>query len=141
MQRGEMLVPFKDHRTLNSIAHNICGRLVYNGELWISPQVRNRLVYETFSKLGLILALVRWIPDSVWAVAERSMATHGHPIRGGYTTIENGFFRWQWAGQNIPDVEWLHLADRRSIQQLADDVCFESTQLHSPPAPSTRPKR
>jgi hypothetical protein len=128
MQRGEILVPRPGVILQNSAACDIRGRLVYNGELWIAPKVRNRMVYETFSKLGLLLALIRWIPDCVWALAEKSMATHGHPIRGGYSTIENGFLRWQWAGQNIPTVEWLHLANRRAIEQLAEQVCIELPQ-------------
>lgn len=131
MQRGEMLVPSKSHQGRNSVAHELRGRLVYNGELWIAPKVRNRLVYETFSKLGLLLSLVKWIPDCVWALAERTMATHGHPIRGGYSTIENGFFRWQWAGKEIPNVEWLHIADRRSMEHLADEVCFEIAEART----------
>lgn len=126
MQRGEILVPHEMQRTRNSIAHSLSGRLVYNGELWLAPRIKNRFVYETFSKLGFMLTLCKWIPDSIWALAEKNTATRGHPVRGGFSIIENGFFRWRWMGKGIPDVEWLHIIDKRSLEHLADQVCSES---------------
>lgn len=129
MLRGELLVPDQRLNLSHSIARNLKGRLVYNGELWISSQIKNRHVYELFSKLGLILSLIRWTPDCVWALADHQMATRGHPVRGGFNVHEGGFLRWQWAGTGIPAEEWLHIADTRAIEQIVDGVNFESGGL------------
>lgn len=122
MRRGEILVPSEQQATTHGAAERLRGKMVYNGELWISPQVRNRVVFEAFSKMGMILALLKWNPDSVWALTDRSIATHGHPARSGFTSLESGFLRWKWAGQGIPAAEWLHFTERHSIERTIEEI-------------------
>jgi hypothetical protein len=122
MRRQELLIPTHSSPPKNSIAERLRGRLVYHGELWIDKAVRNRRVSDAFGKLGLLLSLVKWQPDAIWALASHQMATHGHLTRMGYSHLERGFFRWKWASQGIDAVEWLAVAERPAIDRLVDEM-------------------
>ena len=128
MLRQEMLIPTHAAPPKNSIAEKIRGKLVYHGEFWADPQLRNRQLFDSFSRLGIILSLMKWNPDSLWALTSHRMATHGHLNRMGYTYLEKGFLRWQWASDGMDPVEWLAIAERRSLEQMIN----ETTTTHYP---------
>ncbi|MBI3672334.1 MAG: hypothetical protein HY245_02690, partial [Rhizobiales bacterium] len=122
MRRQEILVPLHPAPPRGSLAEKIGGRLAYQGELWIEQHVRNRRVMEQFGRLGMLLALVRWNPDAMWALSSQAMATHGHLTRMGYASLERGFFRWQWFSEGIDPVEWVAISERRSLEQLVEEM-------------------
>lgn len=122
MRRQELMVPTHAAPPRNSIAERIRGKLVLHGEFWIDPQVRNRKLMETFSRLGMILSLIKWNPDAVWGLSSSRMASHGHPNRMGYTYMEKGFLRWQWASEGIDLIEWLNIAERHAIEQMINEM-------------------
>jgi hypothetical protein len=122
MRRQEIMLPTHAAPPKSSIAERIHGRLVFHGEFWIAPQVRNRKLLDSFSRLGMILSYLKWDPDAVWALSSNRMATHGHPNRMGYTYMERGFLRWQWATDGIDLVEWLNIAERHSIVQMLNEM-------------------
>ena len=106
----------------NSIAERIRGKLVYHGEFWIDPHVRNRKLVEKFSRLGLILSLIKWNLTRSGHLSSSRMATHGHLNRMGYNYIEKGFLRWQWATDGIDLTEWLNIAERQAIEQMINEM-------------------
>jgi hypothetical protein len=122
MRRQEILVPAHSAPPRGSLTERLRGRLAYHGELWIDPHVRNRMVMEKFSRLGMLLALVRWNPDAIWALAGQNMATHGHLNRMGYAYLERGFFRWEWISEGIDPVEWIAISERANLEQLVDEM-------------------
>jgi hypothetical protein len=128
MRRNEICLPTHAAPPAHSIADRVRGRLVYHGEFWVSPMVRNRKIMEQFSRLGMILAFLKWHPDAVWALSTKSMATHGHPSRMGYTYMEGGFLRWQWAADEKHHVEYLNVSERHSIEQMISDISLELDQ-------------
>ena len=75
MRRQELMVPTNAAPPRNSIAERIRGKLVYHGEFWIDQQVRNRKLAEKFSRLGLILSLIKWNPDASVVLEQQP---HGH---------------------------------------------------------------
>lgn len=129
MRRQEVLVPMHPSPPRGTIAERIKGRVVYHGELWIDRSIRNRRVVEVFGRLGMLLALLRWNPDAIWALASQSMATHGHLNRMGFTYLERGFFRWQWGGEGIDNVEWVAIAERSALEAMVDEML--TTPQHS----------
>lgn len=122
MRRQEVLIPQHPSPPRGSISERIRGRLVYHGELWIDRSVRNRRIVEIFGRLGMLLSLIRWNPDAIWALASQSMATHGHLNRMGFSYLERGFFRWQWGGEGIDPVEWVAIAERSGLEQMVDEM-------------------
>jgi hypothetical protein len=122
MLRKEVLVPWHTAPPKNSIAHRIHGKLVYHGEFWIAPHVRNRLLLEKFSRLGMVLCHVKWNPDAIWGVCNKRMAEHGNPSRMGYPYMEKGFFRWQWTSEDDYYVEWLNVLERQSLEQMISEM-------------------
>jgi hypothetical protein len=122
MRRQEVLVPLHPSPPRGSISERIRGRLVYHGELWIDRTIRNRRIVEQFGRLGMLLALIRWNPDAIWALASQSMATHGHLNRMGFGYLERGFFRWQWGSEGIDPVEWVAIAERSGLEQMVEEM-------------------
>jgi len=118
MRRQELMVPSHPAPPEGSIAERLHGRLVYHGELWLNPAVKNRRAFERFSRLGLMLCLVKWNPDAIWGLASHQMASHGHVGRIGYCHLERGFQRWLWKSDGIDPVEYLAVAERENLEQM-----------------------
>ncbi|MDO8353773.1 MAG: hypothetical protein Q7T14_09940, partial [Aestuariivirga sp.] len=95
---------------------------VYHGEFWVDAHVRHRNLFEKFSRLGILLGVIKWNPDAIWALSNKQMASTGHLNRMGYTHLENGFLRWQWTSEPEHQIEWVSVAERRSIEQLVSEM-------------------
>ncbi len=135
MRRQEMMVPTFPKPPEGSVAERLSGKLVYHGEAWISKQVKNRKVFEYFLRLGLILCVIKWRPDAIWGLASAQMAGHGHLTRVGYSILERGFMRWQWASDGIDPVEYLTAVELPSLENMIEEMLAteaecQSVQLH-----------
>ena len=64
------------------------------------------------------------------------MARHGHLGRIGYTTIERGVLRWQWASRDVDSVEYLALVDRKAIENIVDEMLTRTVEYQPEPAHS-----
>ncbi len=126
LKRNELIIPDAVRPAETSISHRLTGPVVYHGELWIDRRVRNRRLVEWFSRLGMLLSLVKWQPAALWALIGNAMATRGHMIRMGYAHMEPGFMRWQFLPEGADPNEWLGLADALSLQRLAEEIVLES---------------
>ncbi len=138
MRQNELMVPAFSRPPENSIAERLTGKLVYHGEIWISKQVKNRKTFEIFVRLGLILAVIKWRPDAIWGLASAQMAGHGHFTRVGYTILERGFLRWQWASEGIDPVEYLVATELASLESMINEMM--STATKSSPGPLQKPR-
>ena len=128
MRRQELMVPSHARPPLGSASERLTGKLVYHGEIWLDKQIKNRKVFDSFVKLGLVLALIKWQPDAVWGLATQQMATHGHFTRVGYAILERGFLRWQWSTDSIGPMEYLVASDKQALENLVDEMlALEST--------------
>ncbi len=116
MRRQELLVPSHAQPPVGSIATRLRGRLAYQGELWVSKDFRPRSLTDTFSRIGQLLALIKWRPDAIWALTSHAMSTHGYANRLGYGYIERGFLRWEWASEGMENVEYLMVAEVNAIE-------------------------
>ena len=122
MRRQEIMVPMHAMPPQNSISERIRGRLVYHGELWIDSEFRKLRLSHRFGRLGLLLCLLKWQPDAIWALAAESMALNGGMLRLGYTHLERGFFRWQWVSEGIDPIEWVAIAERSGLEQMVNEI-------------------
>jgi hypothetical protein len=137
MRQNEVLVPSFPKPPEGSFSEKLTGKLVYHGEIWITKNIKNRKVFEVFVRLGLILAVIKWRPDAIWGLASAQMAGHGHFTRVGYTILERGFLRWQWASEGIDPVEYLVAAELSSLEAMIDEMM--STEAESAPVPAQKP--
>jgi hypothetical protein len=122
MRQQEMLVPSFPKPPAGSVAERLTGKLVYHGEIWISKAIKNRRVFEVFVRLGLVLSVIKWRPDAIWGLASAQMAGHGHFTRVGYTILERGFLRWQWATEGIDPVEYLVAVELPSLEGMISEM-------------------
>ena len=137
MRQQELMVPSFTKPPEGSISERLTGKLVYHGEIWISKVIKNRRVFESFVRLGLILAVIKWRPDAIWGLASAQMAGHGHFTRVGYTILERGFLRWQWASEGIDPVEYLVAAELPQLESMIDEM-IAATATVSAPAPTQK---
>lgn len=121
-RRGEAVVPGAVGPPAQSRGYLIGGRIVYHGELWVASHVRG--CFPLFPRLGLLLSLVKWQPEAVWALTGQSMATRGHMLRMGYGHIEPGFLTWEHPPEGAEHSEWIGIALRRHLES---GVFSEST--------------
>lgn len=122
MRRQELMVPSHSNAPMGSVAESLSGNLVYHGELWLAKHVKARNVFDSFTRLGLFLSMIKWNPDAIWALTSEQMARHGHLGRIGYTTIERGILRWQWASRDVDSVEYLALVDQKALENIVDEM-------------------
>jgi hypothetical protein len=132
MRRKELCVPTFIAPPAASKTREIRGNLVYHGELWIDPRVRNRKVLDAFTKLGLVLSYLKWNADAIWALTSEQMATHGHAHRMGYAHVESGFLRWDWAPEGNPTAEYLLLSDRSALEHIILEANLKDAAAASP---------
>ena len=133
MRRQELMVPSHSNAPMGSVAEALRGNLVYHGELWLAKHVKARNVFDSFTRLGLFLAVLKWNPDAIWALTSEQMARHGHLGRIGYTTVERGVLRWQWASRDVDSVEYLALVDRKAIENIVDEMLTRKEQYQPEP--------
>lgn len=128
MRRQELMVPTHSKPPAGSVSEKLTGKLVYHGEIWIDKQIKNRRVFEQFVRMGLMVALLKWQPDAIWGLASAQMAGHGHFTRVGYTILERGFLRWQWASDGIDPVEYLVAVERHSLESMVAELTEAAEQ-------------
>ncbi len=113
-KRREMIVPQQLHTPSHSLSTLVRGRVVYHGEVWIEKHSKGCV--SVFPRLGMLLALVKWQPEAIWALVGESLATRGHMTRTGYGHIEQSFLTWQWKPDGAEPVEWIGIAERRYLE-------------------------
>jgi hypothetical protein len=79
--------------------------------MWIDKTMKRREWFDTFPRLGMLLAHLKWQPNAFWALMGNTMATHGYVARSGYATQERGFLQWEWRPQGADDSEWLLISE------------------------------
>jgi hypothetical protein len=130
-RRREMIVPRAVMPPEHSLSHLIRGRIVYHGELWIDKQVKG--CFPIFPRIGMLLAMVKWQPEAIWALTGQSMATRGHMVRMGYGHLEQSFLTWEWEPEGAEQAEWIGIALRRHLEfSIAEMVSTEERYLPSP---------
>lgn len=113
-RRRELIVPRGVLPPAHSLSHFIRGRVVYHGELWIEKHSKGCFAF--FPRLGMLLALIKWQPNAIWALTGQSMATRGHMVRMGYGHLEQSFLTWEWEPAGAEQAEWIGIAERRHLE-------------------------
>ena len=113
-RRREMIIPKAVQPPDHSLSHLVRGKVVYHGELWIDKHTKG--CFPLFPKVGMLLALIKWQPEAIWALTGQAMATRGHMVRMGYGHLEQSFLTWDWEPHGAEQTEWIGIADRRHLE-------------------------
>ena len=137
MRRAEVMMPSHPKPPRGSISWRLRGRLVYEGELWLAPSAKGKNVFDSFTRLGMLLCIVKWNPDAIYALTSEKMANHGHLIRIGFSNIERGTLRWEWASKDVEPVEYLAVVERNGLEQTIEEMLVTRVeslpdQIHMP---------
>jgi hypothetical protein len=128
MRRRELMMPGQPSPSRGSIAWGIHGKLVYEGELWQARAIKSKNVFDKFSRFGLLLCALKWNPDAIWGLAGEKMARYGHVGRMGYSILERGFLRWEWASKDVDPVEYLAVLQQAGIEQLVEEMILTAEE-------------
>ena len=128
-KRRELVIPDAPHVPDHSVTSLIQGAVAYHGELWIDKY--HRSLFENFTRLGMLLALMKWQPEALWALGSKAMATRGHFVRSGYVHIESSFLRWSWEPSGAEQNEWIGIAERRHLEFMIAEMTSKE-QLYQP---------
>ena len=120
MKAGKLMVPKSLTPPAGSRAARLSGWMCYHGELWVSRSHRGtRDINEAMTFAGHLLALLKWNPDALWALVVHRIGVRGIGIQNGYPYAERSFLRWEWHPDDIPDNEWLLVAERHELEHAA----------------------
>ncbi|MGH6906278.1 MAG: hypothetical protein ACREDX_00290 [Aestuariivirga sp.] len=133
LKRREMILPRQLHTPDHSLASLVRGKVAYHGELWIEKHSKG--CFTVFPRLGMLLALVKWQPDAVWALVGESMATRGHMVRMGYGHIEQSFLVWEWKPKGAETIEWIGIAERRHLEFAIAEMTSKAEKYRLLPTP------
>ena len=133
VKRQEMVIPRRLDPPEHSRAAQVRGTLVYHGELWIEERYRKTQCLESFTRSGMLMALIKWHPDALWSLIGQGMAVRGQMARIGYGYLERGFFNWDWAPHGAEDIEWIGLAERYQLENMVSEMTV--TAAIYPPSP------
>jgi hypothetical protein len=122
LRRGELLVPRAAAPPASSVTERVVGRMVYHGELWIDPKLRGNGLLDILPRMGMLLAMIKWQPDAMWAIIGQTMATRGQITRLGYNHLERGFLQWEFLPEGGEDIEWLAIAEREELEYLVQET-------------------
>lgn len=129
-RRREMIVPRQVSPPENTLTALIRGKVVYSGEVWVSKQVKKGLS-ESFARLGVLLAFMKWNPEAIWALTSTAMATRGFMVRAGLGYIEPSFLTWLWSPDGAESEEWISVAPRRHLEFLVSEMSAKADR-HQP---------
>lgn len=132
-RRREMIVPRGVLPPEHSLTHMIHGRVVYHGELWIDKHSKG--CFTVFPRIGMLLALVKWQPEAIWALTGQSMATRGHMVRMGYGHLEQSFLTWEWQPEGAEQAEWIGIAERRHLEFSVAEMTSTEAKYQPSPTP------
>ena len=85
--------------------------------------------------LGMLLCLLKWQPEAVWALTGETLATRGHMIRAGYGHIEPNFLTWEWQPMGAELNEWIGIAEKRDLEFLISRMATKRVKYLPSPAP------
>jgi hypothetical protein len=128
MRRKEIMMPSHPQPPRGSVSWKLRGQLVYEGELWQCRTLKSKTVFDKFSRLGLLICTLKWDPDAIWGLAGEKMARFGHVGRMGYTILERGFLRWEWASKDIDPVEYLAVVEREGVEQMVEEMLITAEE-------------
>ncbi|WP_395685130.1 hypothetical protein [Aestuariivirga sp.] len=131
-KRREMIVPRAVAPPEHSLSHLIRGQIVYHGELWIDKAAKG--CFPAFPKIGMLLAMIKWQPEAIWALTGQSMATRGHMVRMGYGHLEQSFLTWEWEPDGAEQTEWIGVALRRHLEFSIAEMIPEATEVKFQPS-------
>lgn len=132
-KRKELVIPDAPHVPDHSVTSLIQGPVAYHGELWIDKHHKG--VFEIFTRLGMLFALMKWQPEALWALGSKAMATRGHFVRSGYVHIESSFLRWSWEPSGAEQNEWIGIAERRHMEFMISEMTSRERKYQPSSAP------
>lgn len=122
MKAGILMVPEALAPSQRSRSRQLCGWLVYHGELWVADNQRGwGELNEVMTYAGHLVAMLKWNPDAMWALVNHRIAIRGTGLQNGYPYAERSFLRWKWHPDDIPDNEWLLYAERRDFERIVPE--------------------
>ncbi len=107
-----------------SSAASLCGRVCYNGEMWIKggpDGYRGSPLIALVPRAAMAMAFVKWMPDHIFALVEPGSAIKGLTARAGFVHLEQGSIDWQYrrkAETFAEWVTWLSASDARHLVTL-----------------------
>lgn len=106
------------------------GRVVYHGEMWVAPHLRDMAVASLVNRLGMYWSMKSWDPDSVFGLMSWVLAAQGFGSRIGYMHSEAMTLRWKRSDGNNQHQVWAVFMEREDLDFLLNLPAVEfSTAL------------
>ena len=99
-------------------AKEMSGMIAYHGEMWLAPQLRDRVTASLMNRFGILMCMREWSPDAVFGLMSWSLAVQGFNTRILYTHCEPMTITWDKLGGEDQYQVWLVYLERKDIDFL-----------------------
>lgn len=132
---GDRLELEDDQLPTSKRLRSLRGRLVYQGELWVSSKAPRKFassVLNIVPKFAMLLAYIHFRPDAIWALVDHRGATTGGVLRAGNPHVQPNFVRWKEGamprdlgtleGGRQDGTEWLSTVEREELETMINEI-------------------
>ena len=132
---GDRLELETDQLPTSKRLRSLRGRLVYQGELWVSHKAPRKFasaVLNLLPRFSMLLAYMHFRPDAIWAIVDDRGASTGGVLRAGNPHVQPDYVRWKLDGMPS-DVEskkgaardpseWLSTVEREELEGMINEI-------------------
>ncbi|MGI9414786.1 MAG: hypothetical protein ACR2PM_14020 [Hyphomicrobiales bacterium] len=136
---GDRLVLETDQLPTSNRMRALRGRLVYQGELWVSqtaPRKFASAVLNLLPRFSMLLAYMHFRPDAIWAIVDHRGATTGGVLRAGNPHVQPDYVRWKpdampsdvesKKGAPRDPSEWLSTVEREELELMISEILWQT---------------
>lgn len=96
----------------------ISGKVVYHGEMWLRPDLRDNATATLLNRLGMLIAVREWDPDAIFGLMSWLLAWRGFNMRIGYHHSEPMTLSWKRKDDNFQHQVWAVFMEREDVKFL-----------------------
>lgn len=121
-------VPVQIADRQHAFSREVCGKVIYLGEMWITPSRRENGLASTLARLVQLVSLQLYDPDFVYCWMWADKAESGFAQSCGYVEIVRRGIRWKTYPAGNEGLKDLWLAGNRKsrLYDLALDVLHDA---------------
>ncbi len=109
----------------------ISGDVVYHGEMWLAPHLRDKSTASLLNRLGMYLAVREWDPDCIFGLMSWALACDGFNTRIGYMHTETMTLTWDRSDNKSQYQVWAVYMERDDIDALLELPAVEFSSVLS----------
>ncbi len=103
-------------------AHDITGRVVYHGDMWLEAEFRGTGAASHLCRIGQLTAYMKWQPDFIYCFMSQKLVDSGFSTAQGYFHMQPAGTHWIDPPHHIRPDDWLLWNTAADLHHLARTI-------------------